>query len=44
MKYYPYDWAIERNIAPYNPDLLFSTISVSVNTADIINNLPELEF
>ncbi|MDR1582324.1 MAG: hypothetical protein LBS55_03540, partial [Prevotellaceae bacterium] len=40
----PNDWAIEHNNPRYILDLLLSVIKLSVETVDIIKNLPKLEF
>jgi predicted helicase len=40
----PNDWAKEHENPRYILDLLLSIITVSVKTADIVNNLPKLEF
>jgi predicted helicase len=40
----PNDWAIEHNNPRYILDLLLSVIKLSMETVDIIKNLPKLEF
>jgi predicted helicase len=40
----PNDWAIEHNQPRYILDLLLSIINVSVQTVDIVNTLPKLNF
>jgi hypothetical protein len=40
----PNDWATEHNQPRYILDLLLSIINVSVQTVDIVNNLPKLDF
>ena len=40
----PNDWAIEHNQPRYILDLLLSVITVSLETLDIIDNLPKLDF
>jgi len=40
----PNDWAKEVNNPRYILDLLLSVINVSVQTVDIVNNLPNLTF
>lgn len=40
----PNDWAKETSNPRYILDLLLSVINVSVQTVDIVNNLPKIEF
>ena len=40
----PNDWAKEVNNPRYILDLLLSIINVSVQTVDIVNGLPKMEF
>ena len=40
----PNDWGIEHGNPRYILDLLLSVINVSVQTVDIINSLPEVEW
>lgn len=40
----PNDWSTEVGNERYILDLLLSIINVSVQTVDIVNNLPKLEF
>ena len=40
----PNDWALEHEQARYIFDLLLSVINVSVQTVDIVNNLPEVDW
>jgi predicted helicase len=40
----PNDWAKEHNQPRYILDLLLSIINVSVQTVDIVNNLPEVDW
>jgi predicted helicase len=40
----PNDWAKEADNPRYILDLLFSIINVSVQTVDIVNNLPKVKF
>lgn len=40
----PNDWAKEVNNPRYILDLLLSIINLSVQTVDIVNGLPKLEF
>jgi predicted helicase len=40
----PNDWAIEHNNPRYILDLLLSVIKLSIETVDIIKNLPKLEW
>lgn len=40
----PNDWAREHNQPRYILDLLLSVINVSVQTVDIVNSLPKLDF
>jgi predicted helicase len=40
----PNDWAVEHNNPRYILDLLLSVIKLSIETVDIIKNLPRLEF
>ena len=40
----PNDWSEEVNNPRYILDLLLSIINVSVQTVDIVNNLPKLNF
>lgn len=40
----PNDWAAEHNKETYILDLLLSVINVSVQTVDIVNSLPKLNF
>jgi predicted helicase len=40
----PNDWSLEHEKPRYILDLLLSIINVSVQTVDIVNSLPKLEF
>ncbi len=40
----PNDWATETGNPRYILDLLLSVINVSVQTVDIVNNLPKVNF
>ncbi len=40
----PNDWSIEVENPSYIFDLLLSVINVSVQTVDIVNELPKLKF
>ena len=40
----PNDWAIEHNKPSYILDLLLSVINVSMQTMEIVKNLPKLTF
>ena len=40
----PNDWGIEHGNPRYILDLLLSVINVSVQTVDIINSLPEVDW
>jgi predicted helicase len=40
----PNDWAMEHGNPRYILDLLLSVIKLSMETVDIIDNLPKLEF
>lgn len=40
----PNDWAVEAGNPRYILDLLLSIINVSVQTVDIVNNLPKIDF
>jgi predicted helicase len=40
----PNDWAKEHDNPRYILDLLLSVIKLSIETVDIIENLPKLEF
>ncbi len=40
----PNMWAVEANKPRYILDLLLSVINVSIQTVDIVNNLPKLDF
>ena len=40
----PNDWATEHNQPRYILDLLLSIINVSVQTVDIVNALPEVDW
>lgn len=40
----PNDWATEHNKPRYILDLLLSIINVSVQTVDIVNGLPKVDF
>ncbi len=40
----PNDWAKEVGNSRYILDLLLSIINVSLQTVDIVNNLPKLDF
>ncbi len=40
----PNDWAKEHNQPRYILDLLLSIINVSVQTVDIVNDLPKIDF
>ena len=44
IKYNPNDWADEVGKPSYILDLLLSVINVSVQTVDIVNDLPKLKF
>ena len=40
----PNDWALEHEQPRYIFDLLLSVINVSVQSVDIVNNLPEVDW
>ena len=40
----PNDWSLEHEKPRYIFDLLLSIINVSVQTVDIVNNLPEVDW
>jgi predicted helicase len=44
IKNNPNDWASEHNNPRYILDLLLSVIKLSIETVDIIKNLPKLEW
>ena len=40
----PNDWAKEHNKSRYILDLLLSVVNVSIQTVDIVNSLPEVDW
>ena len=40
----PNDWSLEHNNPRYILDLILSSITVSLKTLDIVENLPEIDF